>query len=345
MRLSPLFLLALTGSLLAGEASYPLWDGSESVADYAKRVNLPPTQTLDLGNNVKLELVLIPAGKFNMGTSEPEKPAVGQAMVGMSGGVLLLLVLIVLIRARLRRRRPQFSLASLLVLTLVASVGVWGGVRWNEALKHPDRFICEHPTHAVTLTRPFYMGKYDVTQQQYEELTGLTPSTFKGKDKPVDTVSWDDAHVFCKKLTDQTGQNVRLPTEAEWEYACQAGSATTCNSGDNEAGLDKIAWYSANGNNTTHPVGQKNANNFGLYDLIGNLFQWCEDWYGEDYYGKSEAENPQGPAQGYDRVMRGGSWDAGPLYCRPAYRGWNRPGYRRNGIGFRIVVTPAPRTP
>ena len=220
-------LFFITPLVLGAEAQpYPLWDGHESVADYAQRVNLPATKTLDLGNGVKLELVLIPVGKFIMGTPEHEKPAVGQTMAGISGGILFVAVLLLLVRTRRKRTRLQFSLAFMLLLTFTASVGVWGGVRWNEALKHPDDFLSQHPAHPVTLTQPFYMGKYDVTQEQYQAVTGKTPSTIIGKDNPVDTVLWDDAQAFCKKLTEQTKQAVRLPTEAEWEFACRAGTRT-----------------------------------------------------------------------------------------------------------------------
>ena len=349
MRLLLIFILVLAGALSASESVpssvHPLWDGSESVADYAKKINLPPTQTLDLGNGVKLDLVLIPAGKFIMGTPEHEKPAVGQTMVGVSVGVLFVVMVTLLVRARRKRIRPQFSMAFMLLMTFVASIGVWGGVRWLEALKHPDAFPNEHPAHKVTLTQPFYMGKYVVTQEQYQAVTGATPSQFKGKDIPVEQVSWDDAQAFCKKLAEQTKQTIRLPTEAEWEYSCRAGTRTTYYSGDTESDLARVAWYSANSKNTTHPVGQKEANAFGLYDMHGNVWQWCQDWYGEDYYGKSVVENPQGPDQDTVRLLRGGSWNERPMICRSAFRCVGGPGDRYNGIGFRVVVVPAFRTP
>ncbi len=213
----------------AAAESYRLWDGHETVAEYAQRVNLPATQTLDLGGGVKLELVLIPAGKFLMGSPEREKPVVGQTMVGLSGGVLLLIGLVFLVRVRRKRQRLQFSLAFMLAMTFVASLGVWGGVRWNEALRHVDDFEIEneHPAHAVLLTKPFYMGKFTVTQEQYQAVMGASPSHFKGKDNPVEQVSWNDAQAFCKKLTEQTTETVRLPTEAEWEYGCRAGTMST----------------------------------------------------------------------------------------------------------------------
>ena len=348
MRLLALFFFVLAGSLSASELptpAYPFWDAHESVADYATRVNLPSTKTLELSNGVKLELVLIPAGKFIMGTPAPEeKPILGQIMVGVSGGVLFVAVLLLLVRARMKRTRLQFSMAFMLLMTFVASVGVWGGVRWHEALKHLGNFDNEHPAHQVTLTRPFYMGKFDVTQDEYQQVMGTNPSTFKGKDNPVETVSWDDTQDFCKKLTVEMKQSVRLPTEAEWEFACRAGTRTAYSSGDSESDLARVAWYGANSKSTTHPVGQKESNFFGLYDMHGNVWQWCQDFFGEDY-SQSSTENPQGPSQGAWRLLRGGSWDDYPMDCRSANRLGYGPGFRDEHLGFRVVLVPSFRTP
>ncbi len=212
------------------------------------------------------------------------------------------------------------------------------------------RFKCafknEKPAHPVSLAQPFYMGKYDVTQEQYQQLIGTNPSKFKGKDNPVETVSSDDAQEFCKTLTERTRQSVRLPTEAEWEYSCRAGTTTTYYSGDAEADLGRVAWYGVNSTNTTHPVGQKEANAFGLYDMHGNVWQWCQDWYGEDYYSKSPVENPQGPDQGTGRLLRGGGWSGNPsVDCRSAGREWLFfPLARGSYVGFRVVM-PAGGTP
>src|SRR5471030_2866942 len=186
MRHFPLFFLMLFGAVWTGEqqdkSAYPLWDGQESVAEYAKKVNLPTTQTLELGNGVKLELVLIPAGKFIMGTPEPKEPtesvAIGQGILYFSAACVLGLLAVVLFRALRKRQRPKFSLRFLLILTLLASIGVYGGVRWHKtelawqeykAAKARDDAAnpAEKPGHPVTLTRPFYLGKYDVTQEQY----------------------------------------------------------------------------------------------------------------------------------------------------------------------------------
>ena len=331
--------------LLGADAPAPLWDGHESVAGYATRVNLPATKTLDLGGGVKMELVLIPAGKFIMGTPEAEKPIVGQVMAGFSGGIVFLAILFLLIRAWRKGHRPQFSLALMLVMMIVASVGVWGGVRWHEALQHMGEFENEHPAHQVTLTQPFYMGKFDVTQNEYLQVMGTNPSTFKGKDNPVETVSWDDTQDFCKKLTVEMKQSVRLPTEAEWEFACRAGTRTAYSSGDSESDLARVAWYGANSKSTTHPVGQKESNFFGLYDMHGNVWQLCQDFYGEDYYSQSSTENPQGPSQDAWHLLRGGSWDYNPLYCRSANRFSYYPFDRYLSFGFRVVLVPSFRTP
>ena len=353
------------------QPSCPLWNGHESVADYAKKVNLPPVRNIDLGNGVKIETVLIPAGKFTMGTPEHEKPIVGQTILGISGGILLLLVLNVLVRAWKKRKqllasntekrigfRPQFSLSYLLLMTFVASFCSMGGVRWYEALKHLDVldvFENAHPAHEVTLTKTFYMSKYPVTQEQYQQVMGTNPSQFKGNKNPVETVSWDDAQEFCKKVTERMMASVpdpsplipdpflcRLQTEAEWEYACRAGTKTKYYSGDSEYYLIRVVWYNSNSKDTTHPVGEKEGNTFGLYDMYGNIWQWCQDWYSD--YSPNSVIDPQGPAQGAYRVLRGGSWVGVPR-CWAAIRRRNRPDYRVGHLGFRVCVVPSFRTP
>jgi formylglycine-generating enzyme required for sulfatase activity len=143
-----------------------------------------------------------------------------------------------------------------------------------------------------------------VTQEQYAQVIGSNPSHFKGKDNPVEMVSWNDAQTLCKKLRELTHQIVRLPTEAEWEYACRAGTTSTYYSGDAEEDLARIAWYSENSKNTSHPVGQKEPNAFGLYDMHGDVWQWCQDWCGN--YSNSPSKDPSGPSQGKFRVLRGG---------------------------------------
>lgn len=227
----------------------------------------------------------------------------------------------------------------------------------------------ETPRHPVEITRPFYMGKFTVTQEQYEAVTGLSPSPFKGKKtNPVESVNWFEAAAFCDKLSKQSGPAkaaFALPTEAQWEYACRAGTTTEYCFGDDErelekyawfATMDKYAWFTASAgllsgsfvNSGPHPVGLKAANPFGLFDMHGNVFQWCRDWYDENYYRNSPRENPAGPKEGVVekttatevRVLRGGSFFNIASQCRSANRNLNAPGNRSTSIGFRIVLLP-----
>lgn len=370
MRLLTIVLI-LCGSALASEQpanrTYPLWDGQESVADYAEHVNLPPAKTLDLGNNIKLELVLIPAGQFVMGTPEPKpidedgfqkKIAFGQALLSASGVMLLVMLVVVVIRAIRKRCRPQLSLRLLLLTTVAAGGCVLSGLHWQHSARRLEKakadyeaaiwrfqsaYDDEKPAHSVTLKKPFYMGKYDVTQEQYQQTMGTNPSFFKGKDNPVERVSWNDAQAYCKKLSEQTNETARLPSNAEWEFACRAGTTTAYYSGDGYTDLARVGWFDANSKNNPHPVGQKEPNAFGLYDMHGNVWQLCEDWYGEDYYGKSGAENPQGrPPQGVSHLMRGGSWEDNPTYSRSAFRmRQQKPNECDESEGFRVVVKAA----
>jgi len=330
----------------ATQPAYPFWDGQESIEQYAQRVNLPPTKTLDLGDGVKLELVLIPAGKFIMGTPEPKSPWIGGSILGIAGLIVLVLVGRLLWRAFRERRRPQFSLRWLIVVVLILGVAQYGGFRcWRAVQASRNYWSGESPAHEVTLTTPFHMSTHEVTQEQYQQVMGVNPSHFKGPRLPVEMVSWEDAVAFCKKVSEKTGQTVRLPTEAEWEHACRAGTTTMYYTGDTKADLDRVAWYGANSKETTHPVGQKAANAWGLHDMHGNVWEWCLD-LGQEYCSPAAAVDPQGPSDGQYRVVRGGSWhfdDAG--YCRSASRLGYDPGYRDPRFGFRVVVEVTPRAP
>jgi formylglycine-generating enzyme required for sulfatase activity len=201
-----------------------------------------------------------------------------------------------------------------------------------------DRYARECPQHAVTISNPFYLGATEVTQAQYQAVMGTNPSHFRGPTNPVETVSWYDAAEFCKKLAEKTGQPVRLPTEAEWEYASRAGSKTRFCSGDSDDELAKYAWHWGNSEWKPHPVGRKKPNAWGLYDMHGNVEEWCADWYGE--YPKGPATDPSGPASGYARVVRGGSFfyvGTGPFRC--ADRGSPAPAARNYTLGFRCART------
>ncbi len=194
----------------------------------------------------------------------------------------------------------------------------------------------EGPQHEVTISRAFYMGVTEVTQAQYEAVMGTNPSNFKGPTNPVEQVSWKDATEFCRKLSEKTHKTVRLPTEAEWEYACRAGSKTRFCSGDADEGVGDYAWHNANSAGTTHAVGQKKPNAWGLYDMHGNLWEWCQDCHRK--YEAGAVRDPTGPASGPDRVHRGGSWYDYLQFCRSKYRFWDSPDRRDRVIGFRVAV-------
>jgi formylglycine-generating enzyme required for sulfatase activity len=210
--------------------------------------------------------------------------------------------------------------------------------------------------HTATLTQPFHLGVYAVTQDQYEKVTGANPSNFKSPQNPVEMVSWDDAVEFCRKLSDlpaekSTGSVYQLPTEAEWEYACRAGTTTTYSFGDGESSLRDYAWYRSNSaypqsggfwsglfkeaSSYHHPVGEKKPNPWGLYDMHGNVWEWCQDWYGD--YSSSSVTDPQGVKSGSLRVYRGGGWSSSSGICRSAIRGRITPDHRSGNLGFRVL--------
>jgi formylglycine-generating enzyme len=216
--------------------------------------------------------------------------------------------------------------------------------------------IPEIPVHQVTISHSFYMSKYEIQQSLYSSLMGTNPSNFKGMDLPVERINWYDAVTFCNRLSDRdgytkcytiNGTNVtcdwnangwRLPTEAEWEYACKAGTSSDFYSGNIESDLASIAWYSGNSNDSTHIPGLKKPNKWGLYDIIGNVFEWVWDWRG-DYSGGS-VTGPTGPASGTVKIIRGGSWHNGMVngMSRSSFRGWmDTPSLWSSTNGIRVV--------
>ncbi len=225
----------------------------------------------------------------------------------------------------------------------------------DEALKPYDD---EFPQHEVRITRPFYLGITEVTQGQYRAITGESPSNFKGSDDlPVEQVSWLDAVKFCNALGAKEGRpafyringdivsvpdpkapGYRLPTEAEWEYACRAGRGTRFSFGDDASDLGSFAWFVSNSDSKTHAVGQKRPNAFGLYDMHGNVYEWCSDWFDASYYAQSPAQDPRGAATASGRVIRGGSWISVPRLARSASRGRSTPAVRGNALGFRLAL-------
>ena len=215
-----------------------------------------------------------------------------------------------------------------------------GSFLMGSADNDASAYDSEKPQHRVDL-QEFYLGKYPVTQEQYQAVRGNNPSHFHNKPQnPVEKVSWNDVQEFCQKLNQQTGKKYRLPNEAEWEYACRAGTQTHYYFGDNAEQLREYAWYRDNSGSTTHLVGQKKPNNWGLYDMHGTVWEWCEDrWY--ENYGDSPKDGGswnENYSQSSAKVLRGGSWSGYARDCRSANRGWNYADFRGFGIGFRVAL-------
>ena len=233
----------------------------------------PVLKTIDLGDDTQIELVLIPAGEFDMGS-------------------------------------PPLEYS-----------------RAND----------EGPVRRVTISTPFYMGRHEITHAQWTAVMGYSLDSFKELEFPVDSIDWSNAMDFCRKLSEKLSETFRLPTEAQWEHACRAGSSTPYSFPGNSSSLDQYAWFNSNSKHKTHPAGQKKPNAFGLYDMHGNVWEWCSDWY--DDYPVDSTVDPTGPREGSSRILRGGSWFCTPGPCRSANRGWNTPEIRHDDVGFRIVLT------
>ena len=218
----------------------------------------------------------------------------------------------------------------------------------------------EKPQHPVRITKPFYLGRYLVTQNEYQQVMGSNPSYFSAtgdgkasvidqdtKRLPVENVSWDQAADFCRKLSNlpaekAAGRTYFLPSEAQWEYACRAGSTTTYFFGDNWWDLRQYAWFSLNAYYRTQPVGTKMPNAWGLYDIYGDVWEWCADWYGSNYYASSPTDDPTGPKEPPEnrhRLRRGGSWESGE--CWSAERYPVNPAVCDKECGFRVSLVPA----
>jgi formylglycine-generating enzyme required for sulfatase activity len=255
-----LFLFIPVGAALAQTKSPPASSPAEK------------TLTIDLGGDVKMEFVLVPAGSFVMGSNEKDY---------------------------------------------------------------------EKPPHKVTIAKPFYLGKYEVTQAQWDAVMGRWQHHFRDPKRPVETVSWLDCQTFLKKLSEKApGREFRLPSEAEWEYACRAGSTTRYHFGDDEQGLDEYAWHGGNARLTTHPVGQKKPNAWGLYDMHGNVWEWCQDVWHDNYEGAPSDGSAWTEGDQNFRVLRGGSWaHFGPdlrsshrILVAPDYKGSHGSGVRFFGL-------------
>ena len=198
---------------------------------------------------------------------------------------------------------------------------------------------CEWPIHSVSLSS-FKIGKYEITQLQWRAVMGNNPSKHMGCDSlPVEQVSWDDVQIFLNKLNLMTGKKYRLPTEAEWEYTAKGGNQTHNYSFSGSNNIDDVAWYESNSDGITHPVGQKQANELGIFDMSGNVWEWCSDWFGADYYAKSASNDPKGPTGGNFLVYRGGSYFSNSNDCRSVFRSYNNAGFKNSSVGLRVVLS------
>ena len=195
----------------------------------------------------------------------------------------------------------------------------------------------EKPTHQVTLTNDYYIGKYEVTQALWQAVMGSNPSNFKGDNLPVENVSWNDCQEFLSKLNSITGKTFRLPTETEWEYAARCGMKSKGCQYSGSKNISDVAWYTDNSGSKTHSVGSKQANELGIYDMSGNVWEWCQDRYGR--YDSSSQVNPTGAISGSDRVIRGGCWYCTARSCRSSCRSYNAPDDRNDNLGLRLVLS------
>ena len=198
-----------------------------------------------------------------------------------------------------------------------------------------DAYEDEKPRHRVTLS-DYYIGETAVTQELWKAVMRSNPSFFKGSNRPVESVSWDDCQTFVRKLNQLTGKKFRMPTEAEWEFAARGGNKSKGYKYSGSNNIDEVAWYDENSDNTTHIVKTKQPNELGLYDMSGNVWEWCQDWY--DDYNRGSQTNPKGASEGSDRVFRGGSWDDFARFCRVSIRNYNPPDDRGNNLGFRLAL-------
>ena len=198
-----------------------------------------------------------------------------------------------------------------------------------------DGYEWEKPVHQVTLS-DYYIGETEVTQELWNAVMGSNPSYFYGNmQRPVETVSWNDCQTFISRLNELTGETFRLPTEAQWEYAARGGNKSKGYTYSGSDAEDDVAWYWYNSDRMTHPVKTKAPNELGIYDMSGNVWEWCSDWYGD--YSSAAQTDPTGPATGYYRVGRGGSWDNDATYCRVAFRGNSTPTNRFSHLGLRLA--------
>ncbi len=265
----------------------------------------------------------------------------------MRGALVCLLLWLGHENASLGQQPKRIATSNRISLVLVPAGTFMMGSPETEAGRDPNE-----PQHQVTITNAFYLGVSEVTQGQWESIMKTTPwkgqeLVEEGKNFAASYISWEDAVEFCKRLSEKEGRQYRLPTEAEWEYACRAGTTTAYSFGDTWANITKNGWCKLNTNGEfigkseqyPHEVRRKRPNRFGLYDMHGNVWEWCSDWYGGSYYRDSPAKDPMGPSSGVHHIFRGGSWRSPPEYCRSAGRGVDeRSGNNGCLVGFRVAA-------
>ena len=195
----------------------------------------------------------------------------------------------------------------------------------------------ERPVHEVTLS-DYYIGETEVTQALWQAVMGSNPSYFKGNSNPVESVSWNDCQEFIRKLNSLTGRTFRLPTEAEWEFAARGGNKSKGYKYAGSNSIDDVAWYDSNSGSMTHAVKTKSPNELGIYDMSGNVWEWCQDWYGS--YSSNAQTNPRGPSSGSYRVLRGDGWNCSAWNCRVSFRYCTSLGHRSSTYGLRLVLVP-----
>jgi formylglycine-generating enzyme required for sulfatase activity len=217
-------------------------------------------------------------------------------------------------------------------------VSVEGGTFWMGCSSEQQGSCSgdESPLHSVTVSN-FRIAKYEVTQALWKSIMGNNPSNFIGDNLPVENVSWDEAQEFISRLNAATGKQYRLPTEAEWEYAARGGNQSKGYKYSGSDSIEQVAWFESNSGSNTHPVGTKQPNELGIYDMSGNVWEWCYDWFGT--YPASAQRDPMGASSGSYRVFRGGSWYCSAAGCRVAIRSYISPGNRYYFLGFRLVLS------
>lgn len=327
------FVIALSSSSsesksVKSELDFALAENRKIIPVIIEPIEIPPTIRFRLGTRQRVDL-FIPSGIGDLiealggNQSEPNEKIYKNVQTAINESHIL-------------AEKPLIN--KRLESTYVNAIGM------TFVLIEPDKFMMgsnrgygdTEPVHEVEIKEPFYLGKFLVTQAQWEAVMGDNPSFFRGPRFPVESISWNETQDFLEKITN-ANEKYRLPTEAEWEYACRAGSTTEYSFGDDPDLISEYGWHKGNSPYETKPVGQLKPNSWGLYDMHGNVWEWVYDWYGKDYYSESPSTDPQGPETGSFRVIRGGAWKNNAGILRSATRSNDSPDDSFKHLGFRAV--------